>query len=138
MSDLRQRQPRMVDPGYISWLHTKRCAFCGATPVEAAHIRMASAEVGKRETGGAEKPDDRWAVPLCAWCHRTGADSQHNIGEERFWKIAEINPIRLAQDLYAEYGGTGGAPYKKGSRGRAIPSRKMKGKRGYGQRDYPL
>lgn len=110
--ELRQRRPRLLDPGFLAFVRTKRCAFCGARPVEAAHIRMADLSRNKPSTGMQEKPDDRWAVPLCAWCHREGPESQHNIGEERFWKIAETNPFVVAEELYAEYGGDGGKARK--------------------------
>jgi hypothetical protein len=113
VNELRQRHPRMVDGGFLAWLRKRRCAFCGKhPPTQAAHIRMAHLEIGKRETGKQEKPDDKWALPLCQWCHLDGPESQHKIGEEKFWGLAEINPFELAQKLYVEYGGTGGKPQR--------------------------
>jgi hypothetical protein len=143
VSDLRQREPRLIDEGFLAFVRTKSCAFCGAKPVQAAHIRMADLTRGKPFTGRM-RPDDRWCTPLCQWCHLDGPEAQHKIGEERFWKIAEINPFVLAESLYAEYGGDGGKPRRKRSiirprlpkeRRRTIPSRKLKGKKGYGQRN---
>lgn len=119
MRELRQRQPRMLDEGYLVWLRKRRCAFCGRfpgdeiNPIEAAHLRMAAPFLGKRYTGHREKPDDKWATPLCRWCHQTGPEAQHKIGEHRFWGLAEINPFILAMELYAEYGGEGGRPQRK-------------------------
>ena len=115
MSELRQRQPRLVDPGYLAFLHTKRCCICGFPTIEAAHIRMANLELGKRETGKQEKPDDKWAVPLCSWCHREAPDSQHNSNEAEFWARFELDPFAIAQALYAEYGGDGGKPQRRRS-----------------------
>lgn len=109
MNDLRQRRPRLLDPGFLTFVRMKKCTFCGARPSQAAHIRMGCPSRGKESlTGMQRKPDDKWAVPLCQWCHLDGPESQHKIGEERFWKIAETNPFVVAEELYAEYGGDGG------------------------------
>ena len=56
----------------------------------------------------AKKPDDRFCVPLNAWCHR-GPGQQHD-GEAEFWRQRGLDPFAIAERLYAEYGGTGGAP----------------------------
>lgn len=113
MSELRQREPRRLDPGFLAFLRKRGCAFCGARPAEAAHIRMGNITFGKPDTGMQERPDDRWAIPLCAWCHREGPYAQHKIGEERFWRMVGANPFILAGALYQEYGGDGGHPQKK-------------------------
>jgi hypothetical protein len=55
----------------------------------------------------AEKPDDKWALPLCRECH----DTQHNVGELFFWiNICNRDPFLEAITLYQEFGGTGGKP----------------------------
>lgn len=59
----------------------------------------------------AKKPDDRFCVPLNAWCHR-GPGQQHD-GEERFWRLKGLDPFAIAERLYAEYGGDGGHPKQK-------------------------
>ena len=121
MNELRQRQPRMVDEGFLAFLRKQRCAFCGRwpgdrfNPIQAAHLRMACPVLGKRYTGKQEKPDDRWATPLCSWCHLDGPSAQHKIGEQNFWGLAEINPFFLAMDLYTQYGGDGGKPRRRKS-----------------------
>jgi hypothetical protein len=46
------------------------------------------------------KPHDKWALPLCRDCHR----EQHRIGERAFWSIVGINPLLLAERLYAARG----------------------------------
>jgi hypothetical protein len=117
---MTQRQPRLYDPGYLAFLRQKPCCVCGhAAPSEAAHIRMGKLEIGKPSTGMAEKPSDRFAVPLCgpdfqtSWvgCHQ----QQHTMSEESFWKLWADNadPFAVAARLYAEYGGTGGKRKKR-------------------------
>jgi hypothetical protein len=68
---------------------------------------MVSTVYGKLPTGMAEKPDDRWAVPLCGpipgvkkGCHRT----QHAGAESEFWRERGLNPFEIAIKLYAEGG----------------------------------
>lgn len=114
---MTQRQPRLYDLGFLAFLRRKRCCVCGRdAPSEASHIRMGKPEIGKRSTGMAAKPNDRFAVPLCgpdfqtSWigCHQ----QQHTMNEEEFWKCWADNadPFAIAATLYAEYGGSGGKP----------------------------
>jgi hypothetical protein len=72
----------------------------GARPVEAAHIRFADASYGKRAVGTAEKPDDRWTVPLSPAKHR----EQHEGSEVSFWDRHNIDPCKVALALYAVSG----------------------------------
>ena len=52
---------------------------------------------GKRETGGAERPSDKWVVPLCRKHH----DEQHDSGNEiAWWASKNIDPFGLALALY--------------------------------------
>ncbi|ULK98897.1 hypothetical protein [Bradyrhizobium sp. I71] len=51
-----------------------------------------------------KKPDDAFAVPLCAGCHRLDRDAQHSRGERMFWAEIGINPLLVAQRLYAQRG----------------------------------
>jgi len=53
-----------------------------------------------------KKPDDRLATPLCRYHHRL----QHSFNETIFWLDHGFDPFAIAERLYAEYGGTGGAP----------------------------
>ena len=64
--------------------------------MEAAHVRMVDRSVGKRSTGMAEKPDDKWALPLCTAHHR----SQHETSEKEFWAGWEKDPVKLALALW--------------------------------------
>jgi hypothetical protein len=107
MTDLRQREPRLLDPGFLVFLRKKPCSCgCGrAAPSEAAHIRIGL-------FAGAMKPHDRDALPLNRWCHREAPDSQH-ADEKTFWKRRGLDPFAIAARFYAEYGGTGGKPKKR-------------------------
>ena len=110
---LRQRKPRLVDEGYLKRIRFLPCCVCGREgPSEAAHLRMASPAYGKRATGMAEKPDDRFVVPLCGpvlytivgppliGCHA----EQHAMNEEEFWKSKGKDPFQIAQVLYDKFG----------------------------------
>ena len=105
---MNQRQPRLYDPKYLAWLRLRHCLACGRGPKsDAAHIRAGCLLIGKRETGMAEKPDDKWALPLCRKCHET----QHRVGELFFWtNICHRDPFLEAITLYQEFGGDGGKP----------------------------
>jgi hypothetical protein len=72
-------------------------------PSEAAHVRFASAAFGKA-SGLGKKPADRWALSLCAGCHRLNRDAQHNRNEQEFWQSLGINPLATCVDLYAQRG----------------------------------
>ena len=102
---LRQKQPRQPGHAHLDFIRSLPCISCGwrsgvYNRTEAAHIRMACLKAGKRETGKGEKPSDKWSLPLCAKCHRTGKNSQHNIGEDEFWTYARINPFEVAGYLF--------------------------------------
>jgi hypothetical protein len=91
------RQPRQHSEKHLRFVRGLPCCVChDNTSTEAAHVRFASPEYGKRYVGKGEKPDDRWCVPLCGRHHR----AQHEIGEREFWLTAGIDPIRLASDLW--------------------------------------
>lgn len=77
------------------------CLKCGMEPSEAAHVRFASAAFGK-SSGLGKKPDDRWALPLCADDHRLAKDAQHNRNEQDFWAEIGIQPLLVASQLYAQ------------------------------------
>jgi hypothetical protein len=91
------RQPRQHSEKHLRFIRGLPCCVCqNNIETEAAHVRFASPEYGKRNVGKGEKPDDRWAVPLCGRHHR----EQHEIGEREFWLTVGIDPIRLATDLW--------------------------------------
>jgi hypothetical protein len=84
-----------------------------------------------------EKPDDRWAIPMCRKCHT----KQHGMNEQEFYQERRILPLLLAQRLYSEFGGSGGqirhkkkprtVIRPKGFEKRKIPSRP------FAKRDWP-
>jgi hypothetical protein len=87
------------DPVYLAMIRTLPCLGCNDEPSQAAHVRMQSGTHNKHG-GIGKKPADKWAVPLCDDCHR----EQHRIGERGFWSIVGINPVLLAERLYAARG----------------------------------
>lgn len=91
------------DPNYLACVRALPCLKCGMEPSEAAHVRFASAAFGKA-SGMSKKPPDAFAIPLCAGCHRLDRDAQHNRGERMFWAELGINPLLVAQRLYAQRG----------------------------------
>ncbi|RWD00138.1 MAG: DUF968 domain-containing protein [Mesorhizobium sp.] len=91
-----QKRPRKEDGAHLKWLRTLPCVITGTRPVEACHIRYTDAAYGKRPTGGGEKPDDRWCVPMSSAKHR----EQHDGSEVAFWERHGIDPLRVALALY--------------------------------------
>jgi hypothetical protein len=99
--NLRQRMPREHDEKHLRFIASLPCLLCPARDVQAAHVRYADLSVGKPFTGGQTKPDDKFTVPLCCEHNRL----QHAWGSERdWWKLAEIDPIKIALALYAVSG----------------------------------
>ncbi len=94
------RHPRRKSEKHLAWLRTLPSLVRGEGPVEAAHIRYADFQRGKRQTGMGEKPDDMWAVPLAASAHR----QQHSTSERRFWEAHGIDPILIAAFLWLHSG----------------------------------
>lgn len=98
-----RKRPREKDEGHLQFLRGLFCVVTGA-PAEAAHIRMGSLMHGKRETGAGERPSDKWAVPLSPAEHRLYNDSQHNMGERKYWEAKSIDPIVIAALLWTVTG----------------------------------
>jgi hypothetical protein len=97
MSELRQRQPREKDSKHLDFIRSQPCCICGGIDTEAAHIRAASLAHGKLHTGMAEKPSDKWTLPLCNGHH----DEQHMMNEMAFWAKYGIDPFLLAIQMRA-------------------------------------
>lgn len=103
-------QPRMRrsdagrDSDYLAMLRELPCLKCGVEPCgEAAHVRLASAAYGKA-SGLQQKPDDKWALPLCGDDHREARDAQHKRREHDFWRDLGINPLIACERLHAQRG----------------------------------
>src|SRR5690606_24453829 len=91
-----QKRPRIVNGKHLAWIRTLPCLITSQYGVEAAHVRYAAPHLGKRETGKAEKPDDRWTVPLSPGMHR----EQHSMNEKAFWEKYKIDPCQVAMALH--------------------------------------
>lgn len=102
MSELRQRQPRVHNERHLDFIRSLPCVVSkNNIETQAAHIRFTDARIGKFNAGVGAKPDDRWTVPLSNDKHA----EQHEIGDERrFWEQYNIDPIEIAQQLYAVSG----------------------------------
>lgn len=133
MSAIAPKHPRIRDNKYLAFLRQEPCCVCHRpAPSDAAHIRMASTVYGKRSTGMAEKPDDKWALALCrpiigikAGCHK----DQHSMGEAEFWRERGLNPFEIAMRLYAIGGHPGDPQPPKRKRTTIAPRGFQKGKR---------
>lgn len=101
-----QRQPRVRDTAHLQFIRRLPCvatyARTGAQVFgcDAAHVRFGDPARGKRHTGMAEKPDDKWCVPLTRAAHT----EQHGQSERAFWSALGIDPIALCEALYAVSG----------------------------------
>lgn len=90
------RQPRERDEAHLQAIRQCPCVKCGIDPAgEAAHIRITRA--GKPIAGIGNKPSDCWTAPLCHDEHM----EQHRVGEVSFWADVGIDPLKLAEKLYA-------------------------------------
>lgn len=125
MTALAQRQPRQEDPAYLAYVRTLPCLVCGRHgPCDPAHIRAAAPLYGKRYTGKAEKPDDKWVLPLCRRHH----EAQHRESELGWWAGMGIaDPFAVAVALYASRPNAATPPRPR--RRRIVKARKPKGSR---------
>ena len=94
------KKQRQKSDGHLAFLRTLPCIVTGSRPVEAAHVRYGDARYGKYETGGGEKPHDRFAVPLSPEEHR----KQHSMNERDYWTLAGIDPLHIASMLWINTG----------------------------------
>jgi hypothetical protein len=100
---MRQRTPRQKDSGHLAYLRQLPCCIClDHTSTEAAHIRFTEPKVAKENPGMQQKPDDRFAVPLCGRHHR----EQHSGNERAWWNGYKIDPHFLALALHNASGDT--------------------------------
>lgn len=101
---IRKAEGSDDDLTYSALIRQLPCLRCGLEEfTEAAHVRFASGAHGKA-SGTGKKPQARWLVPLCGACHRVDKDSQHNVGERAFWAAVSINPLLIAERLWAQRG----------------------------------
>lgn len=97
----KQKRPREKDRNYLAWLHELPCVVTGrrGEGVQAAHVRFGDRSLGKPMTGGAQKPDDKWCLPL--W-HEEHA-RQHSMKETVYWRKVGIDPLVTCLALWAAY-----------------------------------
>lgn len=94
---LRFKEPRIKSETHLSFVRGLPCLIChDNTSTEAAHVRFSCLESGKRQSGKQEKPDDKWALPLCGRHHR----DQHAMNEKVFWLTVGIDPLKVCEMLW--------------------------------------
>ena len=77
---------------HLKFVASLGCLICGRKPAQAHHLTHAQPRAMQRKTS------DEFTVPLCAIHH----DSLHRRGSEReWWYERELDPIRVANDLWA-------------------------------------
>ena len=91
-----KKQKRIEDNPHLVFIRKLPSVISGRTPCEACHIRAGNPTYRKKRTGGQQKPDDAWTLPLTAEEHR----QQHDMSEMAFWKQHGIDPFALALQLY--------------------------------------
>ncbi|MDQ0996924.1 hypothetical protein QFZ34_002106 [Phyllobacterium ifriqiyense] len=94
------KKPRQKEESHLKFIRTLPCVVTGIRNVEAAHIRYGDISYGKYETGMAEKPHDKWVLPLSPEEHR----KQHDMNEREYWTLVGINPLDLAMRLWFNTG----------------------------------
>lgn len=95
------RRPRQHCEPHLKFIRSLPCVICqDNTSTEAAHVRFSCLKVAKRHCGIAEKPDDKWTVPLCGRHHR----EQHEQNEQEFWSAAKVDPVFISLALWANSG----------------------------------
>jgi hypothetical protein len=133
--NVRQRQPRIEDAAHLAYVRTLPCLICGKPGSDPAHLRTASREYGKRETGMQEKPSDCWVLPLCRFHH----SEQHSGNELAWWASYGIpDPFAKAVELYASRPGASKPPQERRRRKPKPTVRKPRGERRQVPKGKPL
>jgi hypothetical protein len=97
---LRKRS-RALARDHLKFVRNLPCLISGERKnVDAAHVRYVDHRFGKRMTGGSEKPDDKWTVPLRRDLH----EEQHGGNERAFWQRHGVDPVAVAAALWAVSG----------------------------------
>ena len=79
------------DSRYLAWIRTLPCVVCGcARGIEASHT-------GPHGLG--QKSSDLSAIPLCYRHHRTGKDSYHRLGPQKFAQMHDLNIPAIVRRL---------------------------------------
>ena len=90
-------QKRILDQSHIDFIKKLPSLISGRTPCDPCHIRTGSPSYRKKRTGGGQRPDDCWTLPLT----RAEHDAQHDMNEMAFWRSHGIeDPFAIALELY--------------------------------------
>lgn len=87
---------RIRAPEHLKWVAALGCTVCQRQPADAHHLKRV------QPNAMAKKPGDQWVVPLCRIHHR----ALHDAGDEtRWWQDQKIDPVALANELWANSNG---------------------------------
>lgn len=76
---------------YLAWIRSLPCVICRVTRnIEAAHTGP---------HGMSQKSPDISAIPLCAYHHRTGPTSYHQLGSRKFQQVHKLDIPSLVRSL---------------------------------------
>lgn len=95
---------RVRNTPYLAWLRRQPCRIgtgCEGR-VEACHVRYGDHKAGRVNPGLQKKPDDRWAVSLCAGHHR----EQHSMNERAWWTSYGLDGSAVALAQFTEFKGS--------------------------------
>ena len=84
---------RVRDKEHLRYVASQPCLLCSAIPSDAHHVRFAQPRAMGRKVG------DEFTVPLCRAHHR---ELHHSGNEAAWWHDMGIDPIDIAQQLWAE------------------------------------
>lgn len=87
-------------PEYRQRIRDCGCIICGRE-AQCAHLRFSDAAYGKVNPGVGSKPHDKFSLPLCQWHHLDAPDAQHKQNEQDFWASYGIEPLEVAERLWA-------------------------------------
>lgn len=93
-------QKRIKDDAHLAFIRTLPSVISGEYGCEACHVRYGDPRYRKKHTGGQQKPDDAWCIPLTPAEHR----DQHAHNEREWWEKQGIDPLHLCLKLYAATG----------------------------------
>jgi ERF superfamily len=94
-------KPRRIrDKRHRDFVSAQACLICGRQPADAHHLRFAQPRAMGR------KVSDEFSVPLCRIHHREIHQARN---EKDWWKGFNINPIAVAEQLWAKTSGTSDA-----------------------------
>jgi hypothetical protein len=91
---------RRRDKAHREFVASQPCLICGRIPSDAHHLRFAQPRALGR------KVSDEFTVPLCRLHHR---ENHRRADETAWWVEAKIEPMEVAQRLWAETHGLGTA-----------------------------